>query len=234
MTVTIKHEAQLVQTRPAPVRGRPTWARGWRHVWSPPRWPPPSVWAGRASVRADQMSSGLATARSMIGWARLPPDCRGWRWGAGRPLSLPQPRPGGQPAGLPAPRPHLRAARAGLSGGAAAGIARQARLSAVICDGDRPAPAFGCPLRTLDGPAAAGAVSWPQVDDALAAYMMFTSGSTGEPKGVVISRRALLCFLDGIRERLGLSPSCHWLFITTPAFDISLLEMLGPLWAVAG
>jgi non-ribosomal peptide synthetase component F len=95
------------------------------------------------------------------------------------------------------------------------GIARQARLSAVICDGDRPAPAFGCPLRTLDGPAAAGGVSWPQVDDALAAYMMFTSGSTGEPKGVVISRRALLCFLDGIRERLGLSPGCHWLFITT-------------------
>uniref|UniRef100_UPI000D68CB9D amino acid adenylation domain-containing protein n=1 Tax=Aeromonas caviae TaxID=648 RepID=UPI000D68CB9D len=62
------------------------------------------------------------------------------------------------------------------------------------------------------------------------AYLMFTSGSTGEPKGVVISRRALLCFLDGIRERLGLSPGCHWLFITTPAFDISLLEMLGPLW----
>ena len=73
-------------------------------------------------------------------------------------------------------------------------------------------------------------MQWPNVDDALAAYMMFTSGSTGEPKGVVISRRALLCFLDGIRERLGLSPSCHWLFITTPAFDISLLEMLGPLW----
>lgn len=110
------------------------------------------------------------------------------------------------------------------------GIARQARLSAVICDDEAGTPDFGCPLRTLDGLASAGPVSWPEVDDALAAYMMFTSGSTGEPKGVVISRRALLCFLDGIRERLGLSPSCHWLFITTPAFDISLLEMLGPLW----
>lgn len=112
------------------------------------------------------------------------------------------------------------------------GIARQARLSAVICDGHGDVPAFGCPLRSLAGLGHMGgaAVQWPNVDDALAAYMMFTSGSTGEPKGVVISRRALLCFLDGIRERLGLSPNCHWLFITTPAFDISLLEMLGPLW----
>lgn len=128
------------------------------------------------------------------------------------------------------------------------GIARQARLSAVLCDDVEGCPAFGCPLRPLgarreeaSGEALGKEVlneevlsgkscAWPQVDDALAAYMMFTSGSTGEPKGVVISRRALLCFLDGIRERLGLSPSCHWLFITTPAFDISLLEMLGPLW----
>ena len=109
------------------------------------------------------------------------------------------------------------------------GIARQAHLSAVICDGHRAVPACGCPLRSLAGLGHAE-VEWPRVDDALAAYMMFTSGSTGEPKGVVISRRALLCFLDGIRERLGLSPNCHWLFITTPAFDISLLEMLGPLW----
>jgi hypothetical protein len=31
-----------------------------------------------------------------------------------------------------------------------------------------------------------------------------------------------------------LSPGCHWLFITTPAFDISLLEMLGRSGAVAG
>ncbi|MGY6037326.1 amino acid adenylation domain-containing protein [Aeromonas sp. AE23HZ002T15] len=114
------------------------------------------------------------------------------------------------------------------------GIARQARLSAVLCDDVEGCPEFGCPLRPLShvsNEAQGGeACAWPQVDDALAAYMMFTSGSTGEPKGVVISRRALLCFLDGIRERLGLSPSCHWLFITTPAFDISLLEMLGPLW----
>ncbi|MEG0007021.1 MAG: amino acid adenylation domain-containing protein [Aeromonas sp.] len=119
------------------------------------------------------------------------------------------------------------------------GIARQARLSAVLCDEVEGCPEFGCPLRPLShvsNEALSEAVlrgevcAWPQVDDALAAYMMFTSGSTGEPKGVVISRRALLCFLDGIRERLGLSPSCHWLFITTPAFDISLLEMLGPLW----
>ena len=114
------------------------------------------------------------------------------------------------------------------------GIARQARLSAVICNHAEGVPDFGCPLRPLSRLAPGdenAAMFWPRVDDSQAAYMMFTSGSTGEPKGVVISRRALLCFLDGIRERLGLTPACHWLFITTPAFDISLLEMLGPLWS---
>ncbi len=114
------------------------------------------------------------------------------------------------------------------------GIARQARLSAVICNHGEGVPDFGCPLRPLSRLAPGdenAAMYWPRVDDSQAAYMMFTSGSTGEPKGVVISRRALLCFLDGIRERLGLTPACHWLFITTPAFDISLLEMLGPLWS---
>jgi non-ribosomal peptide synthetase component F len=62
------------------------------------------------------------------------------------------------------------------------GIARQARLSAVICDGDRPAPprlSAAHPRRAGSG----GAVSWPQVDDALAAYMMFTSAPPASPRG---------------------------------------------------
>jgi len=62
------------------------------------------------------------------------------------------------------------------------------------------------------------------------AYIIFTSGSTGRPKGVVIGRAALAGFLDAATRRIDLSPAARWLFITTPAFDISLLEMLGPLW----
>ncbi len=148
----------------------------------------------------------------------MPPVCRDWRWESGSvSISLRSPD---LVASL------LACLRLGLTFvplepdfpvERLQGIARQARLSAVICDGHGDVPVFGCPLRSLAGLGHVGeaAVQWPNVDDALAAYMMFTSGSTGEPKGVVISRRALLCFLDGIRERLGLSPNCHWLFITT-------------------
>ncbi|KUE79945.1 peptide synthetase [Aeromonas schubertii] len=108
-------------------------------------------------------------------------------------------------------------------------IARRARLSALLCDGEG-GPDVGLPRLALSGAGLGSADHWPRVDDGVAAYMMFTSGSTGEPKGVVISRRALHRFLSAIAERLGLTPECHWLFITTSAFDISLLEMLGPLW----
>ncbi|MDH1636731.1 amonabactin biosynthesis glycine adenylation protein AmoH, partial [Aeromonas caviae] len=231
MTVTIKHKAQLVQTRPAPREGAANLG---------------------ARLAACLAASPLAPAIRMggEGISEGGSDEQWLSYGAlnvrvGEIAARLQGLAVGERVGLYLSRsPDLVASllaclRLGLTFvplepdfpvERLQGIARQARLSAVICDGDRPAPAFGCPLRTLDGPAAAGPVSWPQVDDALAAYMMFTSGSTGEPKGVVISRRALLCFLDGIRERLGLSPGCHWLFITTPAFDISLLEMLGPLW----
>ncbi|MFC3394238.1 amino acid adenylation domain-containing protein [Brenneria rubrifaciens] len=62
------------------------------------------------------------------------------------------------------------------------------------------------------------------------AYMMFTSGSTGKPKGVVIGQRALQTFLHASVSRLALSSKVHWLLVTTLAFDISMLELLAPLW----
>jgi acyl-coenzyme A synthetase/AMP-(fatty) acid ligase len=77
-------------------------------------------------------------------------------------------------------------------------------------------------------------VYWPQVDDALAAYMMFTSGSTGEPQGWSSAGGPCSAFSTGSVSGSGFHRGCHWLFITTPAFDISLLEMLGPSGAVAG
>ncbi|MCG7534490.1 amino acid adenylation domain-containing protein [Pseudoalteromonas sp. OOF1S-7] len=61
------------------------------------------------------------------------------------------------------------------------------------------------------------------------AYMLFTSGSTGTPKGVVISQRALSNFISAMGERIALDENTRWLAITTIAFDISLLELLGPL-----
>jgi amino acid adenylation domain-containing protein len=65
------------------------------------------------------------------------------------------------------------------------------------------------------------------------AYLLYTSGSTGKPKGVQITHAALLNLIDALQKRIGFSATDRWLSVTTPAFDISLLEMLMPLYTGA-
>lgn len=107
------------------------------------------------------------------------------------------------------------------------GIADDARLLWVIQD-EQASRSLSPSLRLKPG--LASMPDSPVLGDQLPVYMMFTSGSTGKPKGVVINRAALGNFLDAATRRIGVGPQTRWLFTTTPAFDISLLEMLGPLW----
>jgi acyl-coenzyme A synthetase/AMP-(fatty) acid ligase/acyl carrier protein len=58
---------------------------------------------------------------------------------------------------------------------------------------------------------------------------MYTSGSTGTPKGVPITHGAVVNALSFFARRPGISAADRVLAVTTPTFDISVLELLLPL-----
>src|SRR5688572_17505776 len=58
---------------------------------------------------------------------------------------------------------------------------------------------------------------------------MFTSGSTGEPKGVVLNHGNLNNLFGGVTAILQLEPDWHYLGCASLGFDISLFELMTPL-----
>ncbi len=62
-----------------------------------------------------------------------------------------------------------------------------------------------------------------------AAYVIYTSGSTGKPKGVVVPHGAVANFLASMAREPGLACGDRLLAVTTPSFDIAVLELLLPL-----
>lgn len=62
------------------------------------------------------------------------------------------------------------------------------------------------------------------------AYVIFTSGSTGNPKGVQISNGSFFNFLSSMCSELQIKEDMHILALTTISFDISLFELILPLF----
>ncbi len=61
------------------------------------------------------------------------------------------------------------------------------------------------------------------------AYIIYTSGSTGKPKGVAIRHQSLVNLLISIKHQPGITQEDRFFSVTTPSFDISILEFFTPL-----
>ena len=63
------------------------------------------------------------------------------------------------------------------------------------------------------------------------AYILYTSGSTGVPKGVEVYHRGLVSLAEEERDLLDITPDDRILLLTTPSFDVSIYEIIMALFA---
>lgn len=136
-------------------------------------------------------------------------------------------------------------------------IARDAGIRCLISDSGRAADweymaAQGAPLETIvavgDGPFQASGLTilaWGSLaerpatplsrdddPDALA-YILYTSGSTGEPKGVMLSHANGLAFVDWAAREVGVGPEDRLSSHAPFHFDLSTFDLFAAAWGAA-
>ncbi|MEV1025601.1 amino acid adenylation domain-containing protein [Streptomyces sp. NPDC050264] len=86
-------------------------------------------------------------------------------------------------------------------------------------------------VRALEAQEAGGSapVALPPVAAEDAAYLIHTSGSTGDPKGVVVPHRAVCNLLRWMRDAFALAPGERVLHQTACTFDVAVMELFWPL-----
>lgn len=63
------------------------------------------------------------------------------------------------------------------------------------------------------------------------AYVIYTSGTTGTPKGVLVNHGTVINTLDWVNKTYNVNSSDKLLFVNSLAFDLSVYDIFGILWA---
>ncbi len=75
--------------------------------------------------------------------------------------------------------------------------------------------------------------SLPKINSEAIAYIMYTSGSTGSPKGVAMTHVAVLNTLDDMRERLALNSQDRLFALSELSFDLSVFDVFAGFFSGA-
>ncbi|MGW7002445.1 amino acid adenylation domain-containing protein [Streptomyces sp. NPDC054933] len=109
-------------------------------------------------------------------------------------------------------------------------MAQDAAVSLVLTDRETAAEPADVPTLLLSVPSAAPArAPDPAVVPDAPAYLLYTSGSSGQPKGVLVPHRNVLALVRACGHRYQLTENDVWTAFHSYAFDLSVWEIWGAL-----